>query len=71
MNKTESHYYGVFLMAQHLMEMTDDFNMEAYDIVWASAQVHYTHFLKSEYNLDTKSEYECITNYVSNTFHVV
>jgi hypothetical protein len=38
------------------------------DRVWEEAIYEYNKFLNSKYNVDTKSELDCIDEYISNTF---
>jgi hypothetical protein len=35
---------------------------------WEESITEYNKFLKSEYNVDTKSELDCIDEYITNTF---
>jgi hypothetical protein len=38
------------------------------DIVWEEAVGEYNKFLNSKYNVDTKSELDCIDEYLNNEF---
>jgi hypothetical protein len=38
------------------------------DVRWEESITEYNKFLNSEYNVDTKSELDCIDEYITNTF---
>jgi hypothetical protein len=60
--------YGVFCMADRLIDLgLSDLN-DGLDIVWEEAVGEYNKFLKSKYNVDTKSELDCIDEYLNNAF---
>lgn len=65
MNETEAFYYGTFVMCQLLQENTSMFDFDTYDDMWGISQKHYTRFLHSDYNVDSKSEYDCIVDYIN------
>ena len=68
MNETESFYYGTFIMCQLIQDNTTMFDFDTYDDMWAISQVWYKKFLHSDYNLDSKSEYDCILDYINAVF---
>jgi hypothetical protein len=60
--------YGVFCMADRLINLgLSDLN-DGLDIVWEEAVGEYNKFLNSKYNVDTKSELDCIDEYLNNAF---
>ena len=60
--------YGVFCMADRLIDLgLSDLN-DGLDVVWEEAVGEYNKFLKSKYNVDTKSELDCIDEYLNNAF---
>ena len=51
----------------HLMECNwPCFEEEACDTKWDTASEMYEKFLDSKYNVETKSEYDCIEEFLSN-----
>lgn len=59
--------YGVFVMHEHLknanlLERQYDIGLDA---VWEYCVAKYIHFLSSDYNNDSQSEYDCIRDYVN------
>ena len=66
MNKTNEHHdsYGVFCMTDRMLAR--GYKIDGLDIFWADAQVEYEKFLNSEFNVDTKSELDCIDEYFNN-----
>lgn len=57
--------YGVFCMADRMLARA--YKIDGLDIFWAEASTEYEKFLNSEFNVDTKSELDCIDDYVNNT----
>ena len=56
--------YGVFLIAElGRVKGVLDKNTE-YDILWDTAIEMYNYFENSIFNVDTKSEYDCIIDYL-------
>lgn len=52
----------------HLMECRDDsLACEALDTKWDIASEVYGKFLDSKYNVETKSEYDCIEEFLTHT----
>ena len=50
----------------HLMECRDDsLAYEALDTKWGLASEIYEEFLGSKYNVETKSEYDCIEEFLT------
>jgi len=60
--------YGVFCMADRLIDLGLSKLDDGLDIVWEEAVGEYNKFLKSKYNVDTKSELDCIDEYLNNAF---
>lgn len=60
--------YGVFCMADRLIDLGLSNLDDGLDIVWEEAIGEYNKFLKSKYNVDTKSELDCIDEYLNNAF---
>ncbi len=58
--------YGVFCMADRLIDLGLSNLDDGLDIVWEEAIGEYNKFLKSKYNVDTKSELDCIDEYLNN-----
>ena len=58
--------YGVFCMADRLVYQGISNLDDGLDVVWEEAVGVYNKFLKSEYNVDTKSELDCIDEYLNN-----
>ena len=56
--------YPIYITA-HLLEC-DGCIVDALDTHWEYAKEVYHNFLKSEYNVDTTSEYDCINEYIQN-----
>lgn len=49
----------------HLLECRDDSLVDqALDTKWGLASEIYKEFLESKYNVETKSEYECIEEFI-------
>lgn len=57
--------YGVFLIAElgRLKNVINP-NLE-YDLIWETSQAIYNDFLKSNFNDNNKSEYDCISDYLN------
>ena len=60
--------YGVFCMADRLVYKGISKLDDGLDIVWEEAVGEYNKFLNSKYNVDTKSELDCIDEYLNNEF---
>lgn len=56
--------YGVFCVATRMLD--DGYDLGALDELWDDAILEYEEFLNSEFNVDTKSELDCIDEYFSN-----
>ena len=56
--------YGVFCMTDRMLAM--GYKIDGLDIFWSDAIGEYEKFLNSEFNVDTKSELECIDEYFRN-----
>ena len=56
--------YPIYVTA-HLLEC-NGYELDALDTHWENAKEVYYNFLKSEYNVDTMSEYDCIHKYIEN-----
>ena len=56
--------YGVFCMTDRMLAM--GYKIDGLDIFWSDAIIEYAKFLGSEFNVDTKSELECIDEYFRN-----
>ena len=60
---TPNPYY--IYVTLHLLECSTDLAQEACDIKWDIASEVYEKFLDSKYNVGTKSEYDCIEEFLS------
>ena len=60
--------YGVFCMADRLIDLGLSYLNDGLDVVWEEAIAEYNKFLKSKYNVDSKSELDCIDEYLNNAF---
>jgi len=62
--------YENFLFSQLFMNHTEnnktDYQNLAYDLIYPEVLNHRELFLKSNYNTDINSEYDCIINYLTN-----
>lgn len=59
-------HYNIYVTL-HLMEcLSKTFAQEACDIKWGVASEVYQDFLDSKYNVETKSEYDCIEEFLKN-----
>ena len=56
--------YGVFCMTDRMLAR--GYKIDGLDIFWGDAQVEYEKFLNSEFNVDSKSELDCIDEYFNN-----
>lgn len=56
--------YGVFCMTDRML--ANGYKIYALDDFWADAITEYNKFLNSEFNVDSKSELDCIDDYFSN-----
>jgi hypothetical protein len=57
-------YYGVFCVADRMQ--ANGYEVEALDEFFFDAKNEYTAFLLSEFNVNTKSELDCIDDYFFN-----
>jgi hypothetical protein len=55
-------------MADRLIDLGLSNLDDGLDIVWEEAIGEYNKFLNSKYNVDTKSELDCIDEYLNNAF---
>ena len=60
--------YSQFLFSQLLSLYDEDFSNLAYDIQFAEAMVLHQEFEQSNFNVDILSEYDCIINYLNNSY---
>lgn len=60
--------YGVFCMSDRLINLGLSNLDDGLDIVWEEAIGEYNKFLNSKYNVETKSELDCIDEYLNNAF---
>ena len=62
--------YEHFLFSQLFMNHIENYETEyqelAYDIIFPEVLKHQKLFLKSNFNVDVKSEYDCIIDYLLN-----
>jgi hypothetical protein len=58
--------YGVFCMADRLTDLGLSNLNDGLDVVWEESIAEYNKFLKSRYNVDSKSELDCIDEYFEN-----
>ena len=60
--------YQDFLFSQlfmdHVQNNKTQYDELEYDLIYPEVTKHRDLFLKSEYNTDTKSEYDCIVDYL-------
>jgi hypothetical protein len=56
--------YGVFCMTDRMLAM--GYKIDGLDIFWSDAIREYEKFLNSEFNLVSKSELDCIDEYLNN-----
>jgi hypothetical protein len=61
--------YSQFLFSQLLSLYDEDFSNLAYDIQYGEAMVLHQEFEKSNFNVDILSEYDCIINYLNNSYN--
>lgn len=61
--------YSQYLFSQLLCLYDNEFSQLAYDIQFAEAQILYSQFEKSSFNVDILSEYDCIINYLNNLYN--
>ncbi len=57
-------YYSVFCTANRMQ--ANGYKIEALDEFWCDAISEYKKFLDSKFNVDSKSELDCIDDYFSN-----
>ena len=62
--------YEMFLFSQLFMKHVENnktqYQDPAYDLIYDEVLKHRELFLKSNYNVDVRSEYDCIEDYLSN-----
>lgn len=56
--------YGVFCMTDRML--ANGYEINALDEFWAEAITEYEKFLNSKFNVDSKSELDCIDDYFNN-----
>ena len=56
--------YGVFCMTDRMLAR--GYKIDCLDIFWGEAISEYEKFLNSEFNVDSKSELDCIDEYFNN-----
>lgn len=59
--KDHQNSYGVFIIADRLQYFKSDYGL---DELWDEAVELYLEFLDGEFNVDTKSEMDCITDFL-------
>ena len=67
--KQKTMNYSQFLFSQLLSLYDQDFSDLAYDIQFAEAMVLHEKFEQSNFNVDIISEYDCIINYLNNSYN--
>lgn len=62
--------YGVFIVATMLQNILGEYNAfeNGTDGLWESSIGLYEEFIKSEYNVDTKSEMDCIEDFLKTKY---
>ena len=67
--------YEMFLFSQLFMKHVENNDTQdqdlAYDLLFPEVLKHRELFLKSDYNEDTRSEYDCIQDYLSNEINAL
>ena len=58
--------YGVFCMADRLIDLGLSNLNDGLDVVWEESITEYNKFLNSKFNVDSKSELDCIDEYFNN-----
>lgn len=56
--------YSMFLFCNILRDHVSSFNELPFDEMYDKYIPYYNKFVKSEYNVDTKSEYDCMDEYI-------
>lgn len=56
--------YGVFCMTDRMLAR--GYKIDCLDEFWGDAQTEYEKFLNSKFNMDSKSELDCIDEYFNN-----
>ena len=64
MENQENFYYGVFCTADRMQ--ASGYEVEALDELFSDAINEYKSFLSSKFNVSTKSELDCIDDYLFN-----
>ena len=63
--------YQEFLFTQLFMNFIENNDTEyiefEYDLIYPEVMKHLSLYINSSYNIDTKSEYECMNDYLINT----
>lgn len=60
--------YNEYLFSCLLKDYDNEFNQMEYDLQFEEAPLRYADFEKSSFNVDTKGEYECILDYLTNKY---
>ena len=60
--------YNEFLFSCLLKDYDNEFKQMEYDLQFEEAPLRYADFEKSSFNVDTKGEYECILDYLTNKY---
>ena len=58
--------YSEFLFNSLLSEHNQSFNELPYDLKFGAHQEYYQKFLNSDFNVDTKSEHDCMVEFIKN-----
>lgn len=62
--------YEMFLFSQlfmnHIENNETQYQERAYDLIYDEVLKHRELFLQSNFNVDVRSEYECIEDYINN-----
>ena len=65
-NDNHQNSYGVFCMADRLTDLGLSNLNDGLDVVWEESITEYNKFLNSKFNVDSKSELDCIDEYFNN-----
>ena len=60
--------YNEYLFSCLLKDYDNEFNQMEYDLQFEEAPLRYADFEKSSFNVNTKGEYECILDYLTNKY---
>ena len=60
--------YNEYLFSCLLKDYDNEFNQMEYDLQFEESPLRYADFEKSSFNVNTKGEYECILDYLTNKY---